>query len=736
MIPTFDFETYSEAGYYFDRASGSFKALQAGKPGIASINAAVYAAHPSTRVISLAYDMLDGSGARLWVPEGPVPGALFDYIRNGGDIEAHNSQFEYFIWLYICAARMGWPVLPLNQLRCSMAKAKAYALPAALGAISDVLNADEKKDKRGGQLIRLLSIPKKPTKKDGTLYRTLDRYPDLYADMYRYNVQDVRSEINISARIPELSPFELSVWQLDQTINARGVAIDTESLDACIRVFNETHQLRTDELYQITEGAVRTIGEMAKLKSGDQWLQSIGVNMPSLNKAGVKDALERPDLPAVARRSLEIRQEIGGASVKKIFSMKRCLNVDDRIRGLFAYCGAERTGRFAGRGPQPQNLRNGGPDCIHCGACGAYTAMVDNLPACRACGSLVQLNRHEWGNTTAKAALNDIRTLDAAAVGHRWGSVVDLIGSCMRSLFQAAPGYDLIGSDYSAIEAVVLAALAGEQWRLDVFGTHGKIYEASAARAFNIPLEEILEHKTRTGKHHPLRKRGKVRELANGYSGWVNASKQFGHAGTDDEIKADVLSWRDESPNIVEMWGGQYRKTPGKWRFTPELYGVEGCFINAILYPGYEFGYRDIWFIYDQGADILSIILPSGRSLYYHSPELFNQIDARGLSCYGIRYRGVDSYTSRWGWINTYGGKLTENIVQAVARDILVAAMLRVETAGYPIVLHIHDEIIAEILRGFGSIEEFEAIMAQREAWFSDWPIRVGGGWRGRRFRK
>lgn len=734
MIPTLDFETYSEAGYYFDRSSGSFKPLQAGKPGIAAINAAVYAEHPSTRIISLAYDMLDGSGTRLWVPEGPVPENLFEYIRNGGVIEAHNSQFEYFIWYYICAVRMGWPVLPLSQLRCSQAKAKAYALPGALSKISDVLNANEKKDKRGGQLIRLLSIPKKPTKKDRALYRSLERYPDLYVDMYRYNIQDVRSEIAISERIPELSPFELQVWQLDQIINARGVSIDTESLDACIRVFNETHELRTQELQTITGGAVRTIGEMAKLKSGDQWLQSIGINMPSLDKKGVQSALDRPDLPAAARRALEIRQEIGGASVKKIFSMKRCLNADGRIRCLFVYCGAERTGRFAGRGPQPQNLKNSGPDCEQCIECvNIWATGGDNCPWCRRPTMTTKL---EWGNTAAKAALEHMRLYDANMVAALWGSVIDLIGSCMRSLFQASPGHDLIGSDCSAIEAVVLAALAGEQWRLDVFSTHGKIYEASAARAFNVPLEEILDHKAKTGKHHPLRKRGKVRELANGYAGWINASKQFGHTGTDDEIKADVLSWRDESPNIVEMWGGQYRKTPGKWQFTPDIFGVEGMFISAVQHPGYEFGFRDIRFIYDQDADVLSIILPSGRSLYYHSPELFNQIDARGLSCYGIRYKGVDSYTGRWTWINTYGGKLTENIVQAVARDILVAAMLRVEAAGYPVVLHVHDEIVSEIPHGHGSIEEFEALMAQREEWFSGWPIRVSGGWRGQRFRK
>lgn len=736
MIPTFDFETYSEAGYRFDPALGSFRPLQAGKPGLAGINAAVYAEHPSTRVISLSYDLLDTCGRRLWTPIRGVPIELFNYIWSGGMLEAHNSGFEFYAWEFICRRRMGWPELPLDQLLCSMAKARATCLPGGLDAVATITGGEPKKP-RGKHLIRLLSVPKKPTKNDRNLHRTFERYPELYYEMYDYNDQDVKSEMSVSSLLPELSPTELAVWQLDQRINVRGVQIDTEGLDACIKLFWQIERKYTQELRDITGGAVQTIGEMAKLKAGDDWLKTQGLNSPSLDKEHVELALEHnTTMTPAARRALEIRQEIGGAAVKKIFALHRHLSSDDRIRELFVYCGAERTGRWAGRGPQAHNMRNGGPDSIRCGVCGYYSVMIDNMPACRACGSLISLERVEWGNSAAEFALSDIIWYPLARIEHMWGSATDLIGSVMRSLFIAAPGNDLICSDYHAIEAVVLAALAGEEWRLDVFRDHGKIYEASASKAFNVPLDEILAHRERTGKHHPLRKKGKVRELANGYCGWINASVTFGHKGTEDEIKQDILAWRDESPNIVEMWGGQWRKTPGKWHFTPELYGVEGAFISACLSPGTTYRFRELTFDYDAIADVLRIGLPSGRGLMYHSPRLNRGTDPRRLEVWQISYMGIDSYTHKWSRIPTYGGKLTENITQAVARDILAAAMLRLDRAGYSIVMHVHDEIIAEVLKGFGSIEEFETIMMQRETWFADWPIRAAGGWRGLRYRK
>lgn len=732
---TIDFETYSEAGYYFNPAFGQFKPLQKGRPGIKGINAAVYAEHPSTRVISLAYE------DKLWVPGCHEPVDLLEHVIKGGLVEAHNSLFEFYIWYHICHKRMGWPMLYLHQLRCSAAKARQSGLPGALGKLGEVFNTEETKDKRGKQLIQLLSIPKKPTKKCSDLYRSREKYPDLYREMYEYNLQDVKAERAISIIIPELNPTELEVWQLDQRINSMGVALDVTGMQNCLNIFRQAETKYTKELQEITGGAVQTVGEITKRSAGDKWLISQGVDVPSLSKPSVREALEQRDWTGRedCRRLLEIRQIIGGANVKKLFAMERTLSADGRIRDLFMYCGAGHTGRWAGRGPQPQNLKNSGPDCVKCSTCGQIWATGD----CCKCGCVpAPWDDLEWGNETTEAALATIATGSLEAVEQQWGNAVDIIASCLRGLFIVAPGHDLICSDYSAIEAVVLAAMAGEEWRLEVFRTHGKIYEASASMMSGIPLQEILDHKTQTGKHHSLRKRGKVRELANGYGGWINANLAFG-AGkfmTDDEIKEDILKWRDESPAIVEMWGGQWRKEPGVWRFTPDLYGMEGAAVSALLYPGQCFRYRDITYGHDTERDVLYCLLPSGRKLSYHKPRLTKTLNPRKLEVWQINFMGWNSDSAKGpvGWVGmyTYGSRMVENICQAVARDILASAMLRLDKAGYPIVLHVHDEPVAEVPEGFGNVEEFEQLMMVKEPWFADWPIKAAGGWRGKRYRK
>jgi len=852
-----DFETYSEAGYVFDESCGYFKPLMKGKPGIACVNAPVYAEHPSARVISLAYNLLDGCGVRLWTPisGGPVP--LFNYLQSGNLIEAHNSGFEYYIWFYVCQQRMGWPELPLHQLRCSAAKARAWGLPGSLEKVAGIVTPGRGKDPRGKKLIQLLSIPKKPTKACSELYRSFEKYPELHYEMYEYNDQDVVAEQDVSSRMPEMSEFETRVWLLDQEINVRGVAIDLEGLEACVRLFHLSSNKYTAELQRITGGEVQTVDEVSKTSAGDKWLQSRGFDFPSLDKQTVEDSLERADLPPDVRRVLEIRQAIGGAAVKKLFAMQRCLNSDGRIRDSFVYCGAERTGRFAGRQIQPQNFRNGGPE----------------------------ENGMEWGNTLAERALVDIHNGDLEQIESRWGNAIDLIGSCMRSLLVAGPGKELICSDYSAIEAVVLAALAGEEWRLEVFRTHGKIYEMSAAKITGVPFKDIMAHAgytdlvtpgwwkiEQTGKHHPLRKKiGKIAELGcfgpetpvltgrgwvpisritaedvihdgvtfvghegvvykghrkvidlhgvsvtpdhkfyirinlwenasrlynsktlfqkavsvahksvkgflhvtkpvldfkpqsdtydilncgprnryviltdrgpliahnSGYGGWINAWLNFGAGAfmTEEEIKTGILAWREASPAIVELWGGQWRKVMGRWEFYREFYGIEGMTVLAIANPGTEYTYRDLKF--GVFGDVLYIRLPSGRCLSYHEPRLNVGTDPRGQEVQQISFMGMDGYTHKWSRILTHGAKLAENITQGAARDILAAALVRVNAAGYPPVLHVHDEIVSEVPIGFGSVEEFEQLMEVREPWFADWPISASGGWRGHRYRK
>lgn len=687
VIADFDFEAYSGAGYvWVEHPKPAWKSLQRGKPGIQGVGAPVYAEHPSTEVLSLAYDLKDGLGARLWIPGAPPPLGLFDYIARGGLLAAWNSGFEYYIWKHVCHERLGWPPLPLDQLRCDMAKGRAFSLPGNLGKAGAALELDILKDKEGASLIKKLCCPKNPSKADPSLRRTPRSHPDEFYGLYCYNITDIKAEAAISEAVPDLLPQELELWLLDQRINTRGVYIDAGALANCLATVSTAQAWYTEELRDITQGAVQTASEIKKLS---EWLGSQGLYMASLDADHVEEALGRSDLETHVRRVLEIRASLGAASVKKLFAIERMLSRDGRLRDLFGFCGASRTGRFAGYGPQPQNLPNSGP-------------------------------LKKWGPEEVEECLNVIATRDIRAVESAYGDATGAVAGCLRGLFSAAPGRDLICSDFSAIEAVVLAQLAGEAWRIEVFRTHGKIYEMSASAITGVPFEEMMEHKRTTGDHHPARKTiGKVAELASGYQGWIGAWKNFGAADfmDDDEIKGAVLKWRAASPAIVKFWAD-----------------IERAFVTAVLNPQNAYELQGLKF--GMQNDKLIIQLLSGRRLTYHQPEVVATKDAWGRDKWECSFMGIDTFTKKWGRIETYGGKLTENVTQATARDILAYAMLNIERAGYPIVLHVHDEIVSEVPEGAGSVEEFEKIMAKMPPWASDWPIKAAGGWRGKRYRK
>lgn len=726
-----DFETYSEAGYWFDDIPQRWKSVAPNKPGIGGVGAWIYSAHPSTDIISLAY------GDSLWLPGMPPPVALFEAIRDGGLLWAHNSFFEFSIWANVATVKLGWPEVPVTKFRCSMACSKAFGLPGSLGKIGGALKLDIVKDTAGGALIRKLCCPRSPTKNNSLQRLTYGSNPADFDKFFRYNYQDVKAEQAITAVIPPLTPREEALWLIDQQINARGVHVDKDSLENCLSIYKQAAQKYTEELQEITGGAAQTVNELDNIRG---WMRATeGVQTTSLDKAHVESLLNQPDLPFDVRRVLEIRQILGSASVKKLFTIQRYLAGDNRIRGLFAYYGAERTGRFAGRGPQPQNMPANGPPVNKCGACGAV--QWSELKDCCGCGSHDHLTSTDWGIEAIECALADISTRQLSHIERSWGNPLTVISGCLRGLFSAAPGKEFICSDYSAIEAVVIAALAGEEWRLEVFRTHGKIYEMSAAKISGVPFEEIIAYKKTHGQHHPLRKKiGKVAELASGFGGWIGAWKNFGADKfmDDNEIKQSILKWREDSPAIVELWGGQWRQQPGHWKFTREFYGLEGAAVMAVMEPGKCFSYREI--TYGVKDDVLYCKLPSGRHLVYHKPKLSQGVDPRGLDVQQLSFMGWNSNPANGaiGWIriDTYSGKLAENVVQAVARDILCEAMPRLEAAGYPIVLHVHDEPCSEVPEGYGSVEEYERLMMIRPPWAADWPIKAAGGWRGKRYRK
>jgi len=719
VLPDLDFETYSEAGYTWDAELNKWVSITKSPPhGLSAVGASAYSEHSSTEVLSLAYDLKDGQGARMWLPFMPPPVELFEHIAKLGLLEAHNSAFEWYVWSNVCHARMGWPALPYWLLRDSMAKARAFSLPGKLAKLAEVLKVSDQKIDDGKRLINKFSKPRNPTKKDPRTRIRPEEEPVDGPKFYAYNVGDIKAESAVSALMPDLSTDELELWLLDQCINYRGVHIDAEGLDNCLAIVKQAFERYTAELLAITSGKVQSASQIEKMAS---WLGDNGVYMPSVDADHVEEALKRENLPAPARRVLEIRALIGAASVKKLFAIDRRRSADGRLRDLFSFCGADRTGRFSGQGPQPQNLPNSGPEVVRC-VCGHHYSRYPG--ACPWCGTFADAAPTEWGIDAVNDALTVIASKDLKMVEHYFGDAVAAVSGCLRGLFSAAPGCEFLCSDYSAIEAVVLAMLSGEQWRIDVFRTHGKIYEMSAAKISGVPFEELIRHKEETGDHHPLRKKiGKVAELASGYQGGYGAWLAFGadkHLD-EEEIQASIKAWRKESPMIVKFW-----------------YGLQDAATAAVQNPGTCYAYNGL--TYGVKDDVLYCQLLSGRKLSYHQPRLHPDVTPWGKQVLKLTYMGwnTDYKKGPKGWMrmDTYGGKLCENVVQAIARDILTFAMKNIERAGYAIALHVHDEIVSEVLEGTGSIEEFERIMATMPTWAADWPIRAAGGWRGKRYRK
>ena len=728
VLPDLDFETYSEAGYVWtgEKWIGPPRAPQ-GKKGLKVVGAARYAEHPSTEVLSLAYDLKDGRGKRHWKPGDALPLDLFDHIAAGGLLEAWNVGFERHIWEKVCVPRLGWAAVPRGQWRCAMAKARAFALPPSLDMAGTVLSTGARKDAAGARLLKRFSMPRNPTKNDLRLRIDPATDPDGPA-LYAYNLADIAAEAEISSRTPDLTTDELEWWQIDQEINSRGVQMDMDGVQNCIAVVEQAFERYNGELLALTAGAVGAASEIQKMLG---WLGAQGVHLDSLQEETVEEVLKHP-LPVAARRALEIRALIGSASVKKLFAMDNTVCANGRICDLYAYHGA-RTGRVTGSAVQPTNLPGYGPTVCLCD-CGRHYAAARSLcPWCGLTGGVPK----PWSWRAARDALEVIACRSLEMVEYMFGDALTTIAGCLRALFVSAPGHDLICSDYSAIEAVVLAELAGEAWRQDVFRTHGKIYEASAANASGTPLEAILDHKRVTGEHHPLRKTiGKVRELAGGFGGGLNAWKNFGadEFMSDEEIQRDVWKWREESPTIVEFWGGQSRGRG--WNRRPELFGVEGAFIAAVRNPGQTYEFRGHTFL--MRGDVLYLGLLSGRHLTYHRPRLGKgkwRADEAEIS-----YEGYNTNPKNGpvGWIRmtTFGGRLTENIVQATARDLKRDGLVRQWRAGYRAVMHTYDENCAEVPEGWGSVEEFEALMTAGSSWAPGWPVRAAGGWRGKRYRK
>ena len=533
---------------------------------------------------------------------------------------AHNSAFER-----ACLTKFLGRELPAEEWEDTMILAAMNGLPMSLDAAGAALQLKDQKIKEGTTLISYFCKPCKPTISNGGRTRNLPGHAlDKWERFREYCRRDVEVEQAIYYRLHRfpIPDWEREVWALDARINERGVLVDTELAQAAIDVdeaFTTTH---STELQQLT--GLENPNSVAQLK---EWLESVGVSCESLNKATVSDLLTTvPD--RTTRRVLELRQQLGKTSTKKYQSMLAAACQDDRVRGIMQYYGAGRTGRWAGRIVQPQNLPQNHLD------------IIDRVR---------ELVRQR-----------DLETLEMA-----YDNVPDVLSQLIRTALVAKPGHTFLVSDYAAIEARVIAYLAGEQWRMDVFAEGGDIYCSSASQMFKVP---VVKH----GINGHLRQKGKIAELACGYGGGVGALKAFGADKmglTEQEMQDIVTQWRAASPTIPRFWRD-----------------AENAAKRALEQPGRTFS-LPCGVTYRRDADALRCRLPSGRILSYWGARLEND---------GIVFMGQNQTTRKWEKTDTWGGKLVENIVQAVARDCLAVALLRLDQAGYSIVFHVHDEIIAE----------------------------------------
>ncbi|WP_214539301.1 DNA polymerase [Staphylococcus pseudintermedius] len=558
---------------------------------------------------------------------------------------AFNANFER-----TCLAKHFDVDMPPEEWSCTMVNATRLGLPSSLEKVGDALNLQNQKDRAGKNLIRYFSVPCKPTKVNGGRTRNLPMHaPDKWQQFIDYCIRDVEVEMSIATKTKDfpVTEEEQKYWNLDQRINDRGIKLSKELMLGA----NELDKMSKEDLLK---QAIQ-ITRLENPNSTSQllkWLnEEQGLDIPNLQKKTVQEYLKRAT--GKAKQMLEVRLQISKTSVKKYNKMHDMMCVDERVRGLFQFYGAS-TGRWAGRGVQLQNLTK------------HYMSAVE-LDIAR---DFIKAQRFD-----------DLSLLLATPPQ-------DLLSQLVRTTFVAKDGYELAVSDFSAIEARVIAWYAKEQWRLDVFNTHGKIYEASAAQMFGVPIESIT-------KGDPLRQKGKVSELALGYQGGPGALKAMGALDmgiNESELQGLVDSWRKANPNIVNFWKA-----------------CQDAAINTVRSrkTHYTHGLR---FYIKKG--LLMIEIPSGRSLAYPKAR----ISENDWGAPVVEYMGLD-INRKWAKLKTYGGKLVENIVQATARDLLAVSMLRLDNAGFNIVGHVHDEVIVEMPKNSNGLAKIEKIMSKPVKW-------------------
>jgi DNA polymerase len=633
----------------------TFSDIDLGKCGVYR-----YTDSPNFDILLFAYSIDEGPVQLVDLASGEeIPEEIVKAILSEDIIKtAFNANFERVALMRYFSRKLDKEVyLNPSSWRCSEVQAAMLGLPLHLEGVAKVLRLEVQKMTEGKPLIRYFCIPCKPTAANGGRTRNLPSdAPDKWELFKQYNIRDVEVELEIRKKIKDypIPESEQALYELDQRINDRGFRADMDFVMQAISCDKQFTVSATERAYELT--GLENPNSVSQLKD---WLSERGVEVESLSKKNVKELVSETE--GEVEEALKLRLLMAKTSVRKYETIERAVCSDGRVHGLFQFYGANRTGRFAGRLVQVQNLPQ------------------NHLVDLKLARDLVKEGRFD-----------DLQML--------FGNTPGVLSELIRTAFIPKEGHRFIVSDFSAIEARVLSWLAGEKWRLEVFQSHGKIYEASASQMFHVPIEEIT-------KGSPLRQKGKISELACGYGGGVGALKSMGalEMGVEEnELQGLIDNWRRANPHIVNFW----------WE-------VDKMAIKAVK-ERTRTRTHGIIFTYKSG--MLFVTLPSGRDLVYVKPKLMlNKFGREGLT-----YEGIGT-TKKWERIETYGPKIVENIVQAASRDLLAEAMLRLDKAGFAIVAHVHDEVICEVPMGESSVEEVCSIMSESPKWSEGLPLDADG---------
>lgn len=595
---------------------------------------------------------------------------------------AFNAAFEWFcLSVYLNRYGLRKEILPIEQWQDTQLAAQYCGYPRKLELVGEAMGLpdDKKKKSIGKSLIRLFCVPRTPTKKDKRTRVYPSEEPEKWSLFKKYNAGDVVAEQEILRRLSKWPVPEAvqQQWQLDTMQNFRGVNVDLALVDGALKISADNTERLLQEAAEITH--------LENPNSRDQlheWLtkELPDNDIPDLKKDTVSGLLGGVSDEGV-RRVLEIRQETGKAAHKKYGAIRDMICADGRLRGLMMFYGANRTGRWASTGVQLQNLAR---------------THIDDVDTARAL----------------------VKSGDVDALGFCYGNISDTLGQLVRSALIPSPGNVFVDADFSAIEARVIAWLAGEEWVLEVFRTHGKIYEATASQMFGVPMEKIKKG----NPEYELRQRGKVATLALGYQGGANAltTMDVAHVLTDDEKPGLVKKWREANPAIVKYWYDTERAA---------IETLETGLPHTVRYCTYDFesdSETNQWF--------LTCLLPSERKLFYVRPTICeNRFGKRAIRYWGLG--GGTKGAKKWCEIDTYGGRLVENQCQAVARDCLAEKLILLKQAGYPVAFSIHDEIVSDVSETFADLETVTRIMSLPISWAPGLPLNAEG-WVGKYFRK